>query len=586
MKARFRSTLAVLLLLAAGPPAARARTPVTVQLDWRLNVQFAGLLLAQERGWYREAGLDVTVLPVDPEMRMVERVLAGTNWIGSAESGVLLAARAAGAPVRAFGTMFQGTPMGLMSLKARGITRPADLVGRRVGIHPDGQRALDLVLASAGLARGQLTILEKPHDLGPLLRGEFDAVQGYAIDEAVALAAAGTEINVLPYHEHGYAAYSQVYFTAVAFLERDPAAVAAFLAASSRGWRAAAADPAATARFVVARHAPDLDPGYQERSLRAIVPLLTREGGPGSEGAMEPATWHGAVAAYNRAQGSALTVQDLVLWELPAAPGPLPAARRTNSLGAVLVRLPRAGWMAVHETRVGDFARFVAETGHDAAGGMMTLGAEDHDWLPKGHTWREPGFPQADDHPVVGVNWHDAQAYCAWLTARERRLGAIGADEGYRLPDDREWSLAVGLPPEPGATPEERLLHAPAVYPWGAAWPPPPGFGNYAGTESAAGKPSWWGTIPGGYTDAFPRTAPVGRFPASALGLHDLSGNAWEWCADAFTTSSLARLTRGGCWGSDRPAYLLSGRRSHMFPAARNDETGFRVLLAAAPAAR
>jgi len=236
--------------------------------------------------------------------------------------------------------------------------------------------------------------------------------------------------------------------------------------------------------------------------------------------------------------------------------------------------------MAAQETTVGEFRAFVAATGHDAVGGMYTLGADDYDWLPRGHTWMDPGFPQTDAHPVVGVNLHDARAYAAWLTATHRASGHISTDQVYRLPTDREWSLAAGLTEEQGDTPEERLAWADSAYPWGHDWPPPPEFGNYAGTESAAGKPSWWGTIPGGYTDAFARTAPVGSFAPNPNGFFDLSGNVWEWVEEPYTTSALAYVIRGGCWGSDRPAYLLLAKRNPTFAMTRNDELGFRLVLA------
>lgn len=241
--------------------------------------------------------------------------------------------------------------------------------------------------------------------------------------------------------------------------------------------------------------------------------------------------------------------------------------------------LPEVG-IAVHETTVGEFRRFVAATGYDATGGMVTLGEDDYDWLPRGGTWVAPGFAQTDAHPVVGVNLADARAYAAWLTAEDHAAGRIAADEVYRLPTDREWSLAAGLADEAGNTPEERMAAADSGYPWGRDWPPPVGFGNYAGSESAAGKPSWWGTIPGGYKDDYPRTSPVGSFPPNALGLHDLSGNVWEWVDEAYTTSSIARVARGGCWGSDRPAYLLRAKRSPQWVGSRNDEVGFRLVRA------
>jgi formylglycine-generating enzyme required for sulfatase activity len=247
-----------------------------------------------------------------------------------------------------------------------------------------------------------------------------------------------------------------------------------------------------------------------------------------------------------------------------------------NSLGMPMLPLPESGTLlSAWPVRRMDFAAFASAAGYSAKGGMFTIGRDDIDWCDHGHTWENPGFAQGEEHPVVGVSYEDALAFCAWLTARENCQG-----EKYRLPLDLEWSLAIGLREAPGASPEERLRDQPGVYPWGNAWPPPDGFGNYAGEESREGMPSWWGVAPGGYRDPFPRTSPVGSFPPNSLGFCDLSGNVWEWCMDAYCPGSLSRIVRGGSWGSDRPAYLQSGQRHVKFPDSRSDEIGFRVALA------
>jgi ABC-type nitrate/sulfonate/bicarbonate transport system substrate-binding protein len=113
MKSTLRLFGILTLLVAHALPSCLADSPlvpVTMQLDWKPNVQFAGILMALEKGYYREAGLDVRVQPVDQEMKVVESVVQGTNWIGCSESGVLLGARAQGAPIKAVGTMLQGSP--------------------------------------------------------------------------------------------------------------------------------------------------------------------------------------------------------------------------------------------------------------------------------------------------------------------------------------------------------------------------------------------------------------------------------------------------------------------------------------------
>jgi NitT/TauT family transport system substrate-binding protein len=271
--------------------AAAPLTPLVFQLDWHFNAQFAGLLLAQELGWYREAGLDVTFLPVDQNQTVVERVVAGTNWMGCSESGVLINARSKGAPIKAIGTMFQASPLALVSLQSKGYTNLSRLMGKTIGIHPDGHKALDFVLTHDGFRREQFKVIEKDHSLKPLLDGSCDAVQGYLIDEVVELETLQQSIHVIPYYEHGYTAYSQVFFTSDSTLKTHRESIRTFLDVSRSGWQAALLQPEMAANLVISKYAPQLDRQYQRRSLEKIARLATFESGFGRIGTMDSATW-------------------------------------------------------------------------------------------------------------------------------------------------------------------------------------------------------------------------------------------------------------------------------------------------------
>jgi eukaryotic-like serine/threonine-protein kinase len=140
------------------------------------------------------------------------------------------------------------------------------------------------------------------------------------------------------------------------------------------------------------------------------------------------------------------------------------------------------------------------------------------------------GFSQGPTHPVVGVNWNDAEEFCKWLTKSERSAGDLPQDREYRLPKDEEWSAAVGLKNEVGSTPEEKHGKI-ELYPWDIpqkrdkSWPPPAGAGNYAEDEAKNGDwPSDFQVIEG-YNDGYPRTSPVGSFEANFSGLYDMGGN-------------------------------------------------------------
>jgi len=178
--------------------------------------------------------------------------------------------------------------------------------------------------------------------------------------------------------------------------------------------------------------------------------------------------------------------------------------------------------------------------------------------------WRNPGFPQEETHPVVNVSWEEAKAFCAWLTRKERAAGRIGAGQRYRLPTDAEWSAAVGLPTESGATPREKDEKIKGVYPWGREWPPPSGAGNYG--ESLK-------------VDSYAFTSPVGSFKANQYGLYDMGGNVWQWCEDYYDGQSGSRVLRGASWFINYPDHLLSSNRLNVTPAIRDLNVGFRCVL-------
>lgn len=119
-----------------------------------------------------------------------------------------------------------------------------------------------------------------------------------------------------------------------------------------------------------------------------------------------------------------------------AQAAPKEAVPMENSLGMEFVRVSGSNvQFSIWETRVRDYQIFKEEA-HRA--------------------WKSPEFEQTPEDPVVNVTWEDAAAFCQWLTERERKSGRLTAQQRYRLPTDQEWSVAVGLGPEQGRTPEDR----------------------------------------------------------------------------------------------------------------------------------
>ena len=216
----------------------------------------------------------------------------------------------------------------------------------------------------------------------------------------------------------------------------------------------------------------------------------------------------------------------------------------TNSLGMPFVPLPGSSALfCIWPTRVQDFQVFSRETLR---------------------VWPAPNFPQDATHPAVNVTWHDAGDFCVWLTAKEQAAHLIGPRDKYRLPNDAEWSTAVGLGAETGVTPAARDDGNVEKFPWGTQWPPPRNAGNYD---------------PSLQIENFTNTSPVGAFAANDLGLFDLGGNVWEWCQDLHSPKSKDRTLRGGCWCSSLRKQMLSAARIFDSPGHRINFIGFRCVL-------
>ncbi len=225
-----------------------------------------------------------------------------------------------------------------------------------------------------------------------------------------------------------------------------------------------------------------------------------------------------------------------------------------NSLGMKLVPIVMVGGptrgqrllFSIWDTRVQDYQVFVGESKRE---------------------WPKATFEQGPTHPAIDVSWDDAKAFCAWLTERERKAGKLSTGEEYRLPSDHEWSRAVGLPPDPDATPAELNKSNRVEFPWGLTYPPKKPVGNYGGGID-------------GYTDGFAKTSPVGSFPANRYGLYDIGGNVQQWCDDWFDKSESGRVFRGACWNDSDRSVILSSARGYAAPTVRNVFIGFRCIIA------
>jgi formylglycine-generating enzyme required for sulfatase activity len=221
------------------------------------------------------------------------------------------------------------------------------------------------------------------------------------------------------------------------------------------------------------------------------------------------------------------------------------------------VVLTRPFHLGIHDVTVGQFKAFVKATDYRTeaeTGGGAFRPFPDHSWkLDPQASWRNPGFEQTDDHPVVCVSWNDARAFCDWLSRNEGKH--------YALPTEAQWEYACR------AGTRTRFYHG--------------------GDDQELGQYAWYVANTG--ENRHPH--PVGRKKPNAWGLYDMHGNVWQWTADRYAAdyyqtspgtdptgpgTGSKRVQRGGAWSRSCRAALRHGLYG---PSSRTAGVGFRVAL-------
>ncbi len=259
---------------ALGLPA-RANTAVAIQLAWLHSVQFGGSYIAQSKGYWAEAGLDVRLDPGGPNAPVEPSVVSGQALIGLSAADYTAAAVANGAPFRIIGVAMQKNPFVIASLPGNPVNTPADLIGKKIGMALTNTVVLQALCTLNGLDMAGIEIVPTQYDAAPLVNGEVDCIMCWQTDLPVAMAMQGVENQTMLLADYGYVLHSQTYIATIDSLANRRAEVVALMKGEVRGWIDVKADPKAAAALTVEMF-PDLglDLAQQEAQIARQLPLM------------------------------------------------------------------------------------------------------------------------------------------------------------------------------------------------------------------------------------------------------------------------------------------------------------------------
>jgi len=280
-------------LALAAVNAVAANTPITFQLNWVAGGANAGFAAAVAEGFYRDAGLDVTLVQGNGSGNTAQLVANGRSEIAYADAVAVSQLIAKGAPMKVLSTVYQSNPNEVSALKKTGIKSVKDLAGKKVGV-PSGSSQttmLPLLLKANNLKESDVNLINMPPTamVPSLLQGQVDAILGSVDSYQIQLEAQGAQTDNFMFADHGVPTVSTSIFASDSYIKNNPEVVRKFIAASLKGWYFALDNPEKAVKDLKSVF-PEMNEKLATAELASIKPLLC-SGGAKYIGKAEDALW-------------------------------------------------------------------------------------------------------------------------------------------------------------------------------------------------------------------------------------------------------------------------------------------------------
>ena len=253
---------------------ALAQDKVQLQLNWFHLADHSPIYLALKKGYYKQEGLDLTVLRGSGSADSAKKIELGQSDIGIADAPTVLTAIGKGANLKMVAVVYDKAGNNLFFRKSANIRSPKDLVGKKIAVPPaDSHRVLWPAFAALhGIDPASVTLVNvKPEGKQAIVAanevdGSFDLYTSYAIWEK---ALGKGDVGHLLWADFGLPIYGHTYFVNNDLIKKNPKLIERFLRATHKGWKDAKADPAASIDAMV-----EAVPGLDRNTLLATMPQI------------------------------------------------------------------------------------------------------------------------------------------------------------------------------------------------------------------------------------------------------------------------------------------------------------------------
>jgi len=250
---------------------------ISLRLKWINQAQFAGFFIANSKGFYKENNLNVKIEPGGPNISPIQMVVSGANDFGIVGADQIILARNKGIPVVAIGIIYKQTPISLVSLKEKNITKPEDIVGKKIAVVYGNDEVLyKIMLFKQKIDRSKLNEVAQIPDVSQLLTNQVEVKMVYEMNDPVLLKIQGKETNIIRFRDYGVDFYGDTLFTTEDMIKNHPDVVNKFVKASFKGWKYTIENPVEAIDETM-RVNPNLNKQAQFGYLQTSIPIISKD---------------------------------------------------------------------------------------------------------------------------------------------------------------------------------------------------------------------------------------------------------------------------------------------------------------------